>query len=48
LVLKEEVIFTCNAIIPIEDVVIFKENIGAFDVKPIGIERENVWDLRAH
>jgi hypothetical protein len=36
---------TCDTIIPIEDVIIFEENVSAFDVEPIRIEWENAWNL---
>lgn len=36
---------TCDTVIPIENVIIFKKDVGAFDVVPICIEREDVWGL---
>ena len=36
---------TCNTVIPVENMIIFKKDISAFDVIPVRIERENAWGL---
>jgi hypothetical protein len=37
---------TCDTVIAIGNVIVFKENISTTDVKSIRIKRENAWSLR--